>query len=396
LLSLAAAGRALLAQEQGGALAGIGEHGLLARLAQACYGLVFYIRKTVWPDNLGPLYEIPPREVLLGSMFWLSAIILAVIVAVAIRTRHRWPALAASLAAYAIILSPVLGLAQSGPQLVADRYSYLSCMGFAVLGGAILLHWCRRPSWAVVTRRKALLSLTVAIICVSLHHATSAQADIWRDELRLWWRGVKVSPNSAVANVNLADALAVRQQREKAIELYRRALELDPHDAVAHHHLADVYRAMGYDEEAIRHYLMALRIDPARTRACYTLAELFADSGRGDLAVIILRDGAQRRPNDVKIIDYLARLLASHPDDTVRDGPEALMWAERAVYANGDNDIPSLTTLSVALAENGRFDDAIRTAEQALDLAVKVGAEHQVQRLQRRLAAFRENKPFRM
>lgn len=396
LLSLAAAGRALLAQERGGALTGVAEHGVLARLAQACYGLLFYLRKTIWPNNLGPLYEIPPPEVLLGPMFWSSAVFLALIVAVAVKTRRRWPALAASLAAYAIILSPVLGLAQSGPQLVADRYSYLSCMGFAVLGGLMLLHWSRRPTWTVLSRPTALMSLVVAIVCISLHHATFAQADIWRDELRLWRQGVKVSPDSAVAHVNLADALAERQEHNKAITLYERALELDPEDAVAHHHLADAYRTIGFNEVAISHYLKALRIDPARTRACYRLAELFSNSGRGDLAVIILRDGAQRRPDDVEIIDYLARLLASHPDDNVRNGPEALVWAERVVAVRGDNDVPSLMTLSVALAENLRFDHAIRTAERALDLATDADAEQQIHRINRRLAIFRQHKPFRM
>jgi cytochrome c-type biogenesis protein CcmH/NrfG len=369
---------------------------VLARLAQACYGLVFYLRKTIWPDNLGPLYEIPPREVLLGPMFWSSAVCLALIVAVAVKMRHRRPALAASLAAYAIILSPVLGLAQSGPQLVADRYSYLSCMGFAVLGGVMLLHGSRRPTWTVLPRRMALISLVVAIVCISLHHATFAQSDIWRDELRLWWQGVKVSPDSAVAHVNLADALAEGQEHEKAIAQYERALDLDPEDAVAHHHLADAYRAIGFNEVAIGHYLKALRIDPARTRACYRLAELFSNSGRGDLAVIILRDGAQRRPDDVEIIDYLARLLASHPDDNVRNGPEALVWAERVVAVRGDDDVPSLMTLSMALAENGRFDEAIRTAERALNLAQEANAEVQIRRIRHRLSAFREHRPFRM
>jgi len=396
ILSLAAAGRALLAQEKGGALTPVAEHGAMPRLAQSCYGLVFYLRKTLWPDNLGPLYEIPPRDVLLGPMFWLSVVCLAVMVTVAMKTRHRWPALAASLAAYAIMLSPVLGLAQSGPQLVADRYSYLSCMGFAVLGGAILLHWSRQSTWAAIPRRQALLSLVVAIVCISLHHATFAQADIWRDELRLWQQGVKVSPDSAVARVNLADALAERQEQEKAITQYERALELNPEDAVAHHHLADAYRAIGFNEVAIRHYLKALRIDPARTRAGYRLAELFSNSGRGDLAVIVLRDAAQRRPDDVTMIDYLARLLASHPDDHVRNGPEALAWAERVMAVRGDDDVPSLMTLSVALAENGRFADAIRTAERALALAEKGNAEMEIRRINRRLAVFRQHKPFRM
>ena len=36
------------------------QHDLLARLAQACYALAFYVRKTVLPSGLMPLYELRP------------------------------------------------------------------------------------------------------------------------------------------------------------------------------------------------------------------------------------------------------------------------------------------------------------------------------------------------
>ena len=46
LLAFAAGLRALLAQEEGGALYQLEEHGVPARFGQACYGLGFYLRKT--------------------------------------------------------------------------------------------------------------------------------------------------------------------------------------------------------------------------------------------------------------------------------------------------------------------------------------------------------------
>jgi len=396
LLSLAAGGRALVAQEEGGGLYRFADHDLLARLAQVCYGLVFYVRKTVWPDDLGPLYEIPPREVLLGTMLWGSASCLLILILIIAGTRRRWPALAASAATYALVLSPVLGIAQSGPQLVADRYSYLSCMGFAVLGGALFLHGCNPKSWWMAGRRPAVLTLLVAGVLVTLFHLTTSQNEIWRDSLKLWVRGIRISPDSAVANVNLADALAARQLYADAKSHYQRGLELSPNDPVAHHHLADVYRALGQTELAIRHYLLALRIDPERPRACYSLAELFVATGRGDLAVGVLRDSAQRSPDETKNIDYLARILASHPDAGVRDGPEALTWAEHVVRVRGNEDVPSLITLATAQAENGRFEEAIDTAERALALAERAAADALIARLRRHLTLFRQHQPVRM
>lgn len=139
ILAVAAGVGALIAQKKTGVLYSYAEHDLWARFAQTCYGLTFYLWKTLWPTNLGPLYEIPPREVLFLDLLWGSLIAVPAVGFAAVRLRRRWPALMAALAVYVVVLFPVLGIAQSGPQLVADRYSYLSCLGFAVLAGAVLL-----------------------------------------------------------------------------------------------------------------------------------------------------------------------------------------------------------------------------------------------------------------
>jgi len=62
--------------------------------------------------------------------------------------RRRWPAGLAVAIAYALTLAPVSGIAQAGPQLVADRYSYLSTLGLALLlgGGLIALRARARPA----------------------------------------------------------------------------------------------------------------------------------------------------------------------------------------------------------------------------------------------------------
>src|SRR5439155_511398 len=53
-------------------------------------------------------------------------------------TWRRWPALAAATVTYVALLFPVLGVFAAGPQAVGDRYSYLACLGWALLaGGAV-------------------------------------------------------------------------------------------------------------------------------------------------------------------------------------------------------------------------------------------------------------------
>jgi len=104
------------------------------------YTASLYVWKTVVPVGLVPLYllEMPldptePRYVAAMALVVATAATLFVV-------RKRVPWLVAAVACYAIIVSPVLGFAQSGQQKVADRYTYLACMPFAVLGAAGVRH----------------------------------------------------------------------------------------------------------------------------------------------------------------------------------------------------------------------------------------------------------------
>ena len=371
------------------------EHDVGARVAQACYGLTFYLWKTVLPVGLGPLYQIPPRDVLMGFMFGKSALLLAILVGVAIGVRRSVPGVAAALAVYAIVLAPVLGLTQSGPQLVADRYSYLSCLGFAVLIGGWMLRSFRRDSWWAAHGRRAGLALFVAGVTAALYFLTSAQATVWDQPISLWDHGVRVSPNSSIAHVNLADALAEGGYHDAAIVQYQQGLTLDPEDEIAHDHLARVLRAVGLREGAIAGFTEAIRLDPHRPGAHQALAELWIGQGDGAEAVRVLHEGMRDNPNDLGVIDMLAQLLAAHPDDGVRNGDEAVNLAQ---YVNAQRDrrhASALTTLATAYAEVGRFAEAIETAETALELARRKGDERLASTLERRLVLFRNHEPFR-
>ena len=394
VLAVAAGVRALIAQAEGGHVYSVAEHDLLARFAQACYGLTFYLWKTVWPFSLGPLYQIPPRDVLLGFMFWRSIVVVIVLAFAAVRLRHSRPAIAAALAVYVVVLSPVLGFAQSGPQLVADRYSYLPCLGFAVLAGTVLLGGLRAESWWARRGRRSLLALLVAAVVATLSHATFSQADIWQSPLYLWKHGVRVSPDSSVAHVNYADALAKATRFEEAVGHYQRGLELDPKDAIAHDHLAQVYRIGGYSDAAIEGFTRALQLDPHRPGAHRALASLLVRRGEGIEAVRVLREGAKHNPKDLGTIDYMAQLLAAHPDERVRNGAEAVDWALYVSAAKEGSNAPALTTLATAYAETGQFDKAVETASRALTIAQREGDERLAGELGRRLELFEQHQPF--
>jgi cytochrome c-type biogenesis protein CcmH/NrfG len=394
VLAVAAGVRAVMAQDLGGALYGLEQHGLGARLAQACYGLMFYLWKTIWPTDLGPLYEIPAREVLFGSMLWVSALVLLSVCCVVFVLRRRRPSIATAFAVYVVLILPVLGLVQSGPQLVADRYSYLACMAFAAIGGGALLGVLCHARRVQTTNGRSILALLVAIVVGVLGRSTFAQAEIWKSASSLWERGVAMSPHSAIAHTNYADALVRRLQYQEAFEHYVRALELNPADAVALHHLANLHVRLGRADRAAPLYIKALGIDPTRHRACLSLARLFMERGYDHQALAILRDGVRRRGDAANLVHYLADILATHPDQAMRDGDEAVELALHLLRLNGRNHVLSLLTLASAQAEARRFEEAVETARHAREIATGQGADRLVEELERRIESFKNRTPF--
>ncbi|HWN80905.1 MAG TPA: hypothetical protein VNM87_02300, partial [Candidatus Udaeobacter sp.] len=123
------------------------QHPPAARIAQSFYGLAFYVWKTVLPVGLLPIYEMHFPVNPLDPRFVVAAILVVLAAAGIFVARRRLPGLAAAAVAYVIVLAPVIGIAQNGSQEVADRYSYVSCMGWAILAaGALLTAWMARPS----------------------------------------------------------------------------------------------------------------------------------------------------------------------------------------------------------------------------------------------------------
>src|SRR5215510_1460736 len=186
-LAAGAAVIAPLAQSEAGAVAALRVHGVVARLAQSVYGLTFYLWKTVLPWDLSPFYEVPRK---LDPFAWPFLLSGAVVVALTIGLfvlRKRWPAGWASWVCYVVIVAPVLGFVQSGREMVADRYSYLSCLAWAILlGGGLYYLWQRNVGQRLGNRKFSLLTAAAAMILMALGVLTWRQVEIWHDTDRLW------------------------------------------------------------------------------------------------------------------------------------------------------------------------------------------------------------------
>lgn len=194
----------LVAQAEGGAAVPLSRFGVGARLAQAAYGLAFYVLKTVLPLGLGPLYERSP--LLEPAPFaWSAAAALAAAVLLW-RFRRRRPELAQAALAYAVFALPALGLFKSGRMTAADRYSYLPAIPLSLLAGAALLR----------ARGRRAPGLAAVGLVLSLAALTLGQLPVWSSDTALWTRACAVSPLSYFARLKLSVAEAAAGRPEQA------------------------------------------------------------------------------------------------------------------------------------------------------------------------------------
>jgi tetratricopeptide (TPR) repeat protein len=245
--------------------------GIPERLAQSCYGLVFYIWKTQAPTNLSALYELPRRIDWSESRWWISGVIVLAATIAVLALRRRAPGLAAAVVLYAVLVSPVLGITQAGIQLVADRYTYIATMPLliAAAGGvAAALGW--RP---LRTRRVA--AGAAAGLAVVLGAITWYSSTRWTSDISLWTSALENGHDGPILRNYYGRALEKAQRPADAIQQYRVSIDANPSYADSWFGIGTASRTLGdyaTAEEALR---KAAEFDPDPTKAHLTLGLMY-------------------------------------------------------------------------------------------------------------------------
>src|SRR5213593_2605654 len=299
LLAAAAAAIALMAQLSHNTMVSVVQLSGLGRLAVSAYGVSFYLWKTVAPVNLSPLYELPPTVNPWAPPFLLSYGLVLAITAIVVAFRRRVPGLPAAWVAYIVVLLPVLGIFQSGPQIAADRYTYLAGLGWAILAGAGLLS-CWRSSRRSKTGTPATWLLAGIAFCVvvGLGVLTWNQVQVWHDSEKLWSHTLAIDPDSPVGQYSRGLVLAQQGKLTEAMEHYQEALRLNPDYADAHYNGGNALAQQGKPAEAIEHYRQALRIKPDDALSHTNWGVALAQQGKLAEAIDHFREALRIKPDD--------------------------------------------------------------------------------------------------
>jgi tetratricopeptide (TPR) repeat protein len=432
--------------------------GVAERFVIAGKGIWFYAMKVLWPVDLMfvyPRWEPGTRSPL--SWAPLAAVVVTGAILWKLRRRTWCQASLFGCGFFIVALLPVLGFFDVyffRYSYVADHFQYLADLGIIALAVAAVGVVVRQPSGRVAA---GAIAITVLGVLSWRHSAVfHDEESLWRDvivrnpgcaighgnlaailvkrgdyaealrqceeTLRIkpddtsaydnwgnillrtgkpqeamgqYERAVQIKPDNAEAQYNYGNALFEIGRVPEAIEHYQLAVQIDPYVASAQYNLGNALLHVGRVPEAIGHYQRAVEFSPDDAEAHNKLGTALALVGRVPEAIPEYEEALRLRPDNREAPNNLAWLLATVPPGEGGDPGRAVVIAQRACDMTARRMAAPLDTLAVAYAAAGRFEEAIRTAEESMALARAAGQTQLVTNIQSQIDLFRAGQPYR-
>jgi tetratricopeptide (TPR) repeat protein len=391
------------------------------RLAGAGYDFWFYLGKALIPLNLCiqyPRWKIDPH---MASAYMPGLLACGVFIICLIFWRTWGRHAFFGLGAFAVMLFPALGFFDAQYLTmwdVSDHLQYSALAAIVALAAAALEVWLTRQ---VLKWMMAVLLLVCSVLCFTHAEAFRTQESLMRDTIaknprsadahnelgfvlitkyqdfaeaaQEFQTAVECDPNSADARVNFGHVLMMAGKFPEAEAQFRAALKIEPYDSQAHKVYADLLEKEGRNAEAFYHLQITELFHPDFQR-CLQPAVLEYQTGHPRQAVAYFRK-ALAFQTDPEVLNNLAWILATCPDDSVRNGSEAVRDAEQACDLTMYKRPGMIGTLAAAYAEAGRFPEAVSTAQTALNLATDAGDTQFADQNRQLLQLYRAGKPYR-
>jgi tetratricopeptide (TPR) repeat protein len=188
----------------------------------------------------------------------------------------------------------------------------------------------------------------------------------------------------------LRSMLAAQQKRyEDAIRDIKHLLESTPDNADLKSHLATLYIQDERPSKAIALLTEVIEGDPENWQAYRIRGDALLSLGKHGEAISDYEAALHIKPDDDGVLNNLAWVLATSPDDKLRDANRSLELATKACELTKYQKAHILSTLAASYAELGKFDEAIKWSEKAVEL------DKDEKQLANELKSYKDGKPWR-
>jgi protein O-mannosyl-transferase len=233
---------------------------LSLRIENAVWSYLAYLLKGIWPSHLAIIYPFPNRMLPWWRVATAGLVLLAITAAVC-HYRERRPLLTGWLW-YLGTMAPIIGIVQTGPQAMADRWAYVSFLGLFVMAvwlGAELATRIKLPRSAAIA-----IALSVLSAYAWVSHV---QIGYWRSSYTVFSHALQVTTQSPVSENDLGSALVELGRPDLAMQHYEAAVRFLPQYSTAHYNLGILLQGQNQLNDAMREYELALEYTTARSEA---------------------------------------------------------------------------------------------------------------------------------
>ena len=340
---------------------------LLQRFLFASYGFYMYLLKAFIPVFQCSYYPYPqlanPSDNL-PFIFYLSPIIALLVVAIPIYFSYRsgennFRLILFGLCFYFFNMIIVSQIISSGPNIMADRYSYICYFGifFPAIILAYRLFQRSKSAKRVIVIGASLYMLLFSVLCYS-------RTLVWHNSETLWTEVNKQYPHRIVkAYNNLGNYYFEHRDLNKAYDNYKEAIDLKTGDPQVYCNMGTLLGAKQQYKLSLEYYGVALKIDSSDALTYLDRAITYSAMGQYDLAVKDYRTSARINPNSEILFRNIAyTYLNAHQFDS------AINYYTQVIKINPAN--PSYFHYrGVAEFDKGAVESAMTDFKQNLVIA---------------------------
>lgn len=196
--------------------------------------------------------------------------------------------------------------------------------------------------------------------------ADALQRDAIAEALVQFGKAILLRPDLAAAYTRRAEASTRWEAHNDVVADCNQAILLEPQDARAYRLRGAALASLGDDAGAIADSTKTIELDEKDAHAFNTRGVAHFNRQEFRAAFEDFRAAVQIDESLAGALGNLAWLLATVPDDSIRNRGQAISCAQRACELTNGNDPVQLKNLAAAHAANHEFAQAIRVQKLAL------------------------------
>ena len=212
------------------------------------YGIVFYIFHLVLPINLSALHPYPTKiNTYLPTIYYLAPFILSLLILLAIKIKNHRRELIFGLLFFLFSISIVLQFIPVGHAIVAERYTYMPCLGlFFIMGNFYQHHIDNRLK---KTGRRSSIPRTITFMILILFSIFSFNRNVvWKNTKTLFTDVAEKYPNDYFSYFALGNFEASENNFDKATTYYEKSIALNSQNATLFNNYALIkYKTNDYN-----------------------------------------------------------------------------------------------------------------------------------------------------